>query len=104
MQWINYSLESLLLEWLGALIPTTLIWFGLRKFLFKSGRLAPVFSVGISWIIGGFLRSLGSADGGPINWIDGFTFMLIPALAVLAIDYFGTGAGEVDQPISRKKD
>lgn len=91
MDWVNYRIEVLLGEWVGALIPTALIWFLLRRFVFRAGRLCPVYAAGVAWVITGTLRSLGGADGGPVSWLDGFSFMLVPAVLVLFIDYGTTG-------------
>lgn len=69
------------------------IHYVLRYFFFRPGILPPaLFTFGV-YIIFSTTRALGGADGGSINWADGFTFMLIPAFVVFCADMIWTKGG-----------
>lgn len=95
MEWINYQLEMLVIEWVGSLIPTGAIFLLVRHFLMKEGRIAPLVAGLLAWILAGTLRSFGEADGGSPQWLDGFSFMLVPVLAIVALDYMVTKGGPI---------
>lgn len=97
MDWVNYRFEALAAEWLGALIPIVILVFLFRRFLVKQGKLAPLLAGLGAWLLVGSLRALGGADGGSPQWLDGFTFMLVPVLAVIGLDFAFTKGGPISK-------
>ncbi|MFT6662513.1 MAG: hypothetical protein ACJA0K_002520 [Maricaulis maris] len=76
----------LLSELIGSLIPTGLVYYALRLWLFKSGWTAATATAACVVLLTGGLRALGGADGGTPDFAAGLAFMAIPTAVLLTVD------------------
>ncbi|WP_417491025.1 hypothetical protein [Maricaulis sp.] len=94
----------LLPELIGSLIPTGLIYFALRFWLFKSGWTAAPATAACVVLATGMLRALGDADGGAPDLAAGVALMAVPTAVFLIVDLVRLRGGAIKRRLKEPED